>query len=120
MFNKHYRPLPNVIDYSNCDYNHVVYKFRQKVRAIESWLLSIRHLSRCNYKLVMFDDGCLLLDPLRNKILWKYNYHSSSGILFARLEELYRFYQYETNYKTIKNNLTRNDWLTLKQKYYGR
>ena len=119
MFNKEFRPLSNVVDYTYCDYSHLPYRIRQKMRNIQSYLLNVQHASKCNYKVYLFDDGCVLVDPLRNKILWKYDYYSSLGILFALLEEIYRFYQYETHCKTIKNNLTRNDWLTLRQKYYG-
>lgn len=119
MFNKNYRPLSYVVNYENCDYDHLCYRFRQKMRAIESWLLSIQHISKNNYKLILFDDGCMFYDPLRNKILWTFDYHSSFPILQTRLEEIYRFYQYEKNCNYIKNQITRNDYFNLRKKYYG-
>ena len=118
MFNKNFRPLPQVVNYQYCDYDHLPYKIRQKMRTIQGYLIDIRNLSKNNYKLCLLDDGCLLLDPLRNKILWKFDYFSSIGILMHRLEELTRFYLYETHVKTIKTLTSRNDYFTLKQKYY--
>ena len=118
MFNKHFRPLSQVVNIDNCDYQHLPYCFRQKMRSIQSYLLSIQYASRNNYKLYLFDDGCALLDPIRNKILWKLSYYSSISVLMHHLEELYRFYQYETHSKTIKTLISRNDYLTLKSKYY--
>lgn len=119
MFDKSFRPLHHVINCDYCDYTHVPFRFRQKMRSIQSLLIGIRNLSKCDYKLCMFDDGCVLLDSLRNKILWKFDYYSSLGILFARLEELKRFYNYEKTDNFNKNIISRNDYLALKHKYYG-
>ena len=68
MFNKYYRPLPSVVNIEYCDYSHLPYRIRQKMRAIESFMLGIQHASKNKYRIYMLDDGCILVDPLRNKI----------------------------------------------------
>ena len=118
MFNKDYRPVSTVVDCSYCDYIHLPYSLRQKMSSIESSLLTIRHLSRNNYKLYLLADGCILVDPIRNKILWKFDYFTSIKVLMNRIEELCRLYRYETHIKPIKTIISRNDYIALKSKYY--
>ena len=119
MFNKNYRPLVQVVNYENCDYEHLRYQFRQKIRAIQSLLISIRNMSNNDYRLVLFDDGCMMVDFIRNKVLWTFDYYSAISILIGRLEELYRFYNYEKNQNFNTSRITRNDYYMLKKKYYG-
>lgn len=119
MFDKNYRPLPSVIGVY-CNYSHIRYCFRQKIKQIQHSMIEIRRISRCKYKLCLFDDSCALVDPIQNRFVWTYDYSSSIMALFALLDEVYRFYNYEKDSNYIKNMSDFNDYQTLKKKYHVR
>lgn len=117
MFNTNYRPLPHVIGVY-CEYRHLMYAFRQKVHEFERLVLELQHLSKCMYRLMLFDDGCLLYDPIRNKVVCSTDYSRNMVVLRFRLSELKRLYNYEKDSNSIKNVCDFNDYQTLKKKYY--
>ena len=118
MFNKNFRPLPDVISIK-CNYDHLPYRIRQKIKAIQHDLLDIRSLSKNKgYRLYLFDDACCLVDGLRNKILWTFDYLSSMAVLKNRLTDLKRLYLYETHCINLKNSVQINDYKTLQKMYY--
>lgn len=119
MFDKHYRPLPHVIKVK-CDYDHLPFRFRQKIKKIQGYILDMRHLSKnsglCMY---LFDDACLVLDPIRNKVLCTYRYTDSIAVVMCLLRDLYRLFSYEKNCDNLKNTIQVNDYYSLKKKFYG-
>lgn len=110
-----YRPLPNVIGIY-CDYPHLRFKFRQKIRDIQHRMIRLRDISKCQYKLLLFDDMCSLYDPLRNKIVWTSEY--VMPCIYTLLSEVQRLYDYETDSIKIENQSDYNDYQTLKKKYF--
>lgn len=118
MFDKNYRPLSDVISIK-CDYRHLPYRFRQKIKKIQGYLLDLRNLSKNRYlRLYLFDDSCFLLDIVNNKILWTYDYSSSLAVIMCHLTEMYRLFSYEKNCCHLKNPFQINDYKSLKKKYY--
>lgn len=98
----------------------VNYRVRQKFTIIQSLLINIRHTSKKVYALYFGHSECLLVDTLYNKILWLHDYSTPVCVLINRLEELLKFWQYETHYN-FRNHSEINDYLTLKKKYiYGK
>ena len=115
MFDKNYRPWPELVGIY-CDYMRLPYRFRQKMKIIQHEVVCIRRLSKCKYKLCLFDDSCCLLDPLRNRLIWMYDYYLPMCGFFTRLDEIQRLYEYENDNK-VKNLSDYNDFQTLKKKY---
>lgn len=117
MFDKYYRPLAHVMPI-RCDYDHLPYKFRQKVKSIQGDIMEIRAVSRNDYRLYLFDDACAMVDVNRNKIIWTFDYlFGSMAILKSRLSSLLRFWYYESGCVKISNHCEVSDYLTLKRKY---
>lgn len=117
MFDTDYRPLPHLIAVY-CDYRHIMYGFRQKVKEFQSILIDLQEVSKCMYKLLLFDDGCILYDPLRNKIICSTQYNRNMVVLRYHLDNLKRLYNYEKDSFCIKNRIDFNDYQSLKKKYY--
>lgn len=117
MFDTDYRPLPHVMGIY-CDYRHLMYGFRQKVKEFQSKLLDLQQLSHCMYKLLLFDDGCVLYDPIRNKVICSTDYSRNMVVLRFHLSALKRLYEYEEDNNNIKNQIDFNDYQSLKKKYY--
>lgn len=118
MFDTKYRPLPHVIAIK-CDYPHLPYRFRQKVKDLQHEILELREISRNKYlRVYLFDDACMLLDILNNKILWTYDYSLSMALLKSLMAELKRLFVYEKDCYNLKNIIEINDYKSLKKKYY--
>lgn len=119
-FNPSWRPLTKSVDI-RCDYPHLPYRLRQKMPAIQSYMLEMRQMSKNDYRLVLLDDGCCVLDPINNKLLCYYDYLTPIVVLMNHLEELWQFWRYEANIYKPKTIIEVNHYLTLKNKYiYGR
>ena len=117
MFDKYYRPLEHVMPI-RCDYDHLPYKFRQKVKSIQGDIMEIRSVSRNDYRLYLFDDACAMVDVNRNKIVWIFDYWSGSmATLNCLLSSMLRFWSYESGSLKISNHCEASDYLTLKRKY---
>ena len=118
MFDTKYRPLPHVIAVK-CDYPHLPYRFRQKVKDLQYEVLELRRISRNKYlRVYLFDDACMLLDILNNKILWTYDYLSSMAVLKCLIAEIKRFFVYENTGYNPQNFIQINDYKSLKKKFY--
>lgn len=118
-FNTFWRPLPSLVDV-RCDYNHLPYRFRQKMTMIQSFMIDLQRMSKIKYKLLLLDDGCVILDPLNNKLLCSYDYFSPMVLFLSRLESLWQFWRYENNIDKFKNRSEINWFRSQKQIYYGR
>lgn len=118
-FNTFWRPLPSVVDV-RCDYEHLPYRFRQKMTMIQSYLIQLQQYSNIKYKLILFDDGCCIMDPLNNKLLCFYDYLTPLVLFLNRLESLWQFWRYEKNLDKFKNRSEINWFRSHKQMYYGR
>lgn len=119
MFDKNYRPLPSVIGIY-CDYPHLRWTFRQRIRYWQSMMIELQRLSRCNYRLLLFDDACAIYDPIRNLIVCTVGYSRNMASLAYHLESLNRLYRYEKNINKVKNSIDYNDFQSLKKRYYER
>ena len=75
-------------------------------------------MSKNDYKLYLFEDGCAILDPIKNKLLCYYNYDSPMVVFLNRLESLWNFWRYEKSIIKCKNPSEVNFYLTQKQKFY--
>lgn len=117
MFDTNYRPLPHVIGIY-CDYRHLKYCFRQKIKEFQHKLMDLQRLSKCMYKLLLFDDGCVLYDPIRNKILCSTDYSRTMVVLRCHLSALKKLYEYENDYIKVNNTIDYNEYQSLKKKYY--
>lgn len=100
-----------------CDWKFVPYKFKQKMRLIQSYMIDLCHLSHKQYYLYIDETDALLVDTLYNKIVWQVSYGSSMVVLLYLLTELIRFWKYENKIDTISNQVEFNDYLSLKKKY---
>lgn len=119
MFDKNYRPLPHVITIK-CDYPHIAYKFRQKIKSIQYEVMQIQYISK-NYfiRMYLLDDGCLVCDSLNNKILCTFNYNDSWIVLKNHLTSLQKLFMYEKDCVNLKNRVEINHYQSLKRYYYG-
>lgn len=120
MFNRDYRPYPAYVQI-RCNYEHLPYRFRQRMQKIQYEVLQIRQLSKNpSIRLYLFDDDCALVDTINNKILCTYNYfYSSMAVLSALLTEVKQFYEYEKNRDKLKTLIEFNHYKHLKKKFYG-
>lgn len=105
-------PLPSVI-VSKVDYKYIPYRVRQKMAAIQSYVIEAQRYSHCDYRLYMMEDGCMLIDYLYNKILWKSSYNVPS--LVTRLKELVNYWNYENQKNSIQ--VQKNKQRKLQQTY---
>ena len=115
-FDTTYRPLTNYISVKT-DYNRLPYRFRLNVKRIQSKLMDIRQISKKVYRLYVLEDGYLLYDIIKNKIVCFYDYSSPIPALLRQLDNLLRYWKYEKDYNKYKTSIEYNDWLTLKLKY---
>lgn len=116
MFDKYFRPHRKYVAVY-CEYNHLPYKLRQKMKLVQSLIMETCEMSCNHYKFICMADGCMLLDTLRNKILWTLNYNSMA-VLLDRLREIHRLYRYEKHYISCKDMVAFHDYCNLKKRYY--
>ena len=113
-----WEPLPHCIKLM-CNITSIPFRFRQKLRHIQSLIIEAQQMSNNNYKLYIFEDGCSLIDPLNNKLLCYYQFIDPVPVFMVQLENLWQFWRYEKNYCKCKSRSEVNFYLTQKQKYYG-
>lgn len=99
----------------NTDYKLLPFRFRRKMTEIMSILFEVRNLSKNDYKLYLFDDGCALLDPIKNHIICTYNYENPVAILLSQLISLHQFWKYEANVCKINTQIEYNFYVTHKR-----
>ncbi len=110
--NRSYLPLDKYIS-SVIDYNHVPYRVRQKMARIQDYIIDACRLSKNVYKLCLFEEGCILVDVLRNKIIWQSNYQLP--VLLVHLEGLKNYWKNES--KKNSNQIEKNYQFQLRQIY---
>lgn len=102
----------------NTNYNLLPFRFKRKMTDIMSILLEVRNLSKNDYKLYLFDDGCALLDPIKNLLLCTYNYEDPVAILLCQFNSLYQFWRYEAHVSQINTQVEYNFYITHKRKFH--
>lgn len=101
-FNRDYRPIDYIfICYAN--YNHLPFKFRQKIKDIQHYMLDIRALSHADYRVYLFDDGFAVVDITNNRFVWTENYDCPMPVLLHKFQELKTYWTYETNLSQINH-----------------
>ena len=112
MMSRNYRPLESYVT-SVIDYNHIPWRIRQKMPKIQGYLIDASHLSFNDYRLTCFEEGCILIDKLHNKILWKSHYNVPS--LLTRLKNLVNYWSYENSQNSTQ--IQKNKQFKLQQTY---
>ena len=105
---------PNNFVSVHCDYNHVPYRVRQKMSSINSYLLEASQYSHLEYRLALFDDGCILYETLKNQCLWSGNYFPVV-VLLTHLKNLVKLWYYENQKNSLR--IQKNEHLQLLKTY---